>query len=91
MFFAKPLHFQGSSFMLLYSLYSWPNVFLCFIGGYLIDRVFGIRYVLYLFQLFYTNGNLPKKEFSSLNSSMILYRRRLITYQLISFNSWSSN
>ena len=27
----------------LYSLYSWPNVVLCFFGGFLIDRVFGIR------------------------------------------------
>ena len=35
---------QGKDFMLLYSLYSWPNVFLCFLGGYLIDKVFGIRY-----------------------------------------------
>lgn len=27
----------------LYSWYSWPNVILCFFGGFLIDRVFGIR------------------------------------------------
>lgn len=24
-------------------MYSWPNVVLCFVGGFLIDRVFGIR------------------------------------------------
>lgn len=29
---------------MLYSVYSWPNVILCFIGGFLIDRVFGIRW-----------------------------------------------
>ncbi|XP_074154185.1 lysosomal dipeptide transporter MFSD1 isoform X2 [Sminthopsis crassicaudata] len=33
-----------ASFMLLYSWYSWPNVVLCFFGGFLIDRVFGIRW-----------------------------------------------
>lgn len=27
----------------LYSWYSYPNVILCFFGGYLIDSVFGIR------------------------------------------------
>lgn len=27
----------------MYSWYSWPNVVLCFFGGYLIDKVFGIR------------------------------------------------
>lgn len=30
--------------MQLYAWYSWPNVVLCFFGGFLIDRVFGIRY-----------------------------------------------
>lgn len=48
-------NFQGKDFMLLYSLYSWPNVFLCFLGGYLIDKVFGIRYVLYLIYSLYQN------------------------------------
>lgn len=32
-----------STFVLLYSIYSWPNVILCFIGGFLLDSVFGIR------------------------------------------------
>lgn len=32
-----------SKFVLLYSIYSWPNVILCFIGGFLLDSVFGIR------------------------------------------------
>jgi hypothetical protein len=30
-------------YVLLYSLYSYPNVVLCFVGGYLLDRVFGVR------------------------------------------------
>lgn len=32
-----------SKFVLLYSIYSWPNVILCFIGGFLLDSIFGIR------------------------------------------------
>ncbi|KAG0426657.1 hypothetical protein HPB47_026252, partial [Ixodes persulcatus] len=32
-----------SEFSSLYSWYSWPNTVLCFLGGFLIDRVFGIR------------------------------------------------
>jgi hypothetical protein len=32
-----------SQFMLMYSLYSWPNVILCFFGGYMIDKWIGIR------------------------------------------------
>ena len=38
---------------MLYSIYSWPNVILCFIGGFLMDRVFGIRLgtIIYMFIL----------------------------------------
>lgn len=28
---------------MLYSVYSWPNVIICFFGGWLIDRVLGLR------------------------------------------------
>lgn len=37
------LNISTSEYVWLYSVYSWPNVFLGFIGGFLIDRVFGIR------------------------------------------------
>lgn len=50
---------------MLYSIYSWPNVVLCFIGGFLIDRVFGIRMgtIIYMFilligQLIFASGAL---------------------------------
>ncbi|KAG2462976.1 MFSD1 protein, partial [Polypterus senegalus] len=39
----QDMHATTSSFMQLYALYSWPNVVLCFLGGFLLDRVFGIR------------------------------------------------
>ncbi|KAG0437297.1 hypothetical protein HPB47_017503, partial [Ixodes persulcatus] len=34
---------KTSQFSSLYSWYSWPNTVLCFLGGFLTDRVFGIR------------------------------------------------
>lgn len=39
----KDLDISEKTFMSLYSWYSWPNVILCFFGGFLLDRVFGIR------------------------------------------------
>lgn len=41
--FKSDLQLSTSKFVLLYSIYSWPNVILCFIGGFLLDSVFGIR------------------------------------------------
>ncbi|XP_055859252.1 major facilitator superfamily domain-containing protein 1 [Episyrphus balteatus] len=51
--FKKELNLTSTEFNFLYSIYSWPNVVLCFIGGFLIDRVFGIRMgtIIYLFIL----------------------------------------
>lgn len=51
--FKLDLGLSTTQFVMLYSIYSWPNVILCFIGGFLIDRVFGIRLgtVIYMFIL----------------------------------------
>ncbi|KAF3692695.1 Major facilitator superfamily domain-containing protein 1 [Channa argus] len=38
----QDLNLNTASFMQLYAWYSWPNVVLCFFGGFLLDRVFGI-------------------------------------------------
>ncbi|KAG8001954.1 Major facilitator superfamily domain-containing protein 1 [Nibea albiflora] len=38
----RDLNLNTKEFMQLYAWYSWPNVVLCFFGGFLIDRVFGI-------------------------------------------------
>lgn len=43
-------------FTSLYSLYSWPNVVLCFVGGFLIDKVFGIRWGTIIFSSIVTGG-----------------------------------
>ncbi|GIY28609.1 major facilitator superfamily domain-containing protein 1 [Caerostris extrusa] len=43
-------------FSYLYAWYSWPNVVLCFFGGFLIDRVFGIRLGAIIFSFFILAG-----------------------------------
>lgn len=63
--FKNDLGLSTTEFTMLYSIYSWPNVVLCFIGGFLIDRVFGIRMgtIIYMFilligQLIFASGAL---------------------------------
>ena len=43
-------------FMRLYAWYSYPNVILALCGGFLIDRVFGIRLGAFIFACFITVG-----------------------------------
>lgn len=50
------LDIDYSTFMLQYSLYSWPNVILSLLGGFLIDRVFGIRLGTVVFSAFVCAG-----------------------------------
>ena len=56
-------------FSTLYSFYSWPNVVLPVIGGYLMDRVLGIRMgtILYAGFIIVGQGNtFNKKSFLGL-------------------------
>ncbi|RLV76397.1 hypothetical protein DV515_00017017 [Chloebia gouldiae] len=39
----RDMQVSTAQFMALYAWYSWPNVVLCFFGGFLLDRVFGVR------------------------------------------------
>ena len=41
--YVQDMGVQTNQYVLLYSLYSYPNVILCFFGGFLLDRVFGVR------------------------------------------------
>eukprot|EP00042_Codosiga_hollandica_P049859 m.586226 g.586226 ORF g.586226 m.586226 type:complete len:517 (-) comp57975_c0_seq9:2945-4495(-) len=41
--FIQDMKITTTQFMYMYAVYSWPNVALCFFGGYLMDRVFGVR------------------------------------------------
>ncbi|TNN01743.1 major facilitator superfamily domain-containing protein 1 isoform X1 [Takifugu flavidus] len=52
----KDLDQNTAGFMQLYAWYSWPNVVLCFFGGFLLDRVFGIRLGTIIFSLFVCVG-----------------------------------
>ncbi|XP_058794492.1 major facilitator superfamily domain-containing protein 1-like [Phymastichus coffea] len=49
--FEKEMNMTTTKFSMLYSVYSWPNVVLCFFGGFLIDSVFGVRWgtIIYVF------------------------------------------
>ncbi|KAF1394128.1 hypothetical protein PFLUV_G00023290 [Perca fluviatilis] len=52
----QDLSLNTKEFMQLYAWYSWPNVVLCFFGGFLLDRVFGIRLGTIIFSLFVCLG-----------------------------------
>lgn len=52
----RDMNIDNTQFMLFYSLYSWPNVILCFFGGFLLDKVFGIRWGTIIFSVFVTVG-----------------------------------
>ena len=41
--FVQDMGVKTDKYVMLYSLYSYPNVILCFFGGFLLDRVFGVR------------------------------------------------
>ena len=52
------LNISTTEFASLYSWYSWPNVVLPVIGGYLIDSVFGVRRGTIIFSSFILAGQL---------------------------------
>ncbi|XP_055022552.1 major facilitator superfamily domain-containing protein 1 isoform X2 [Boleophthalmus pectinirostris] len=56
--FLQDMDLNTADFMQLYAWYSWPNVVLCFLGGFLLDRVFGIRLGTILFSLFVFGGQI---------------------------------
>lgn len=56
--FQKELNLNATEFTLIYSIYSWPNIILCFVGGFLIDRVFGIRLGTIIYMLIVLLGQL---------------------------------
>ncbi|XP_030382970.1 major facilitator superfamily domain-containing protein 1 isoform X2 [Scaptodrosophila lebanonensis] len=56
--FKKEMDLNATEFTLIYSIYSWPNIVLCFVGGFLIDRVFGIRLGTIIYMLIVLLGQL---------------------------------
>ena len=54
--FRTDLNITEEEFMSLYGWYSWPSIFLGFIGGYLLDNIFGLRFGTALACLFVVIG-----------------------------------
>ena len=51
------MHVSTYQFANLYAWYSWPNVILPIVGGYLMDSVFGMRLGTIIFATFIILGN----------------------------------
>ncbi|XP_076197570.1 lysosomal dipeptide transporter MFSD1 isoform X1 [Aptenodytes patagonicus] len=67
-----------AQFMALYAWYSWPNVVLCFFGGFLIDRVFGIRLGTIIFSVFVCVGQVIFALGALLNTFWVMDMGRFI-------------
>ena len=65
-------------FMNLYAWYSWPNVVLSFIGGFLIDKVFGVRLGASIFSLFLIAGQFVFAAGAFINVHWLCYLGRFI-------------
>ncbi|XP_028650281.1 major facilitator superfamily domain-containing protein 1 isoform X1 [Erpetoichthys calabaricus] len=74
----QDMHATTSSFMQLYALYSWPNVVLCFLGGFLLDRVFGIRLGTVIFSLFVCIGQVIFASGALFNSYWLMELGRFV-------------
>ncbi|XP_076002303.1 lysosomal dipeptide transporter MFSD1 isoform X3 [Genypterus blacodes] len=67
-----------SQFMQLYAWYSWPNVVLCFFGGFLLDRVFGIRLGTVIFSMFVCVGQVIFASGALLNQFWLMEVGRFV-------------
>ncbi|XP_074602665.1 lysosomal dipeptide transporter MFSD1-like [Brevipalpus obovatus] len=54
----RDMNVTNTEYTTLYSMYSWPNVILGLFGGFLIDRVVGVRIGTLLFSFFICLGQL---------------------------------
>lgn len=76
--FKSDLDLTTTQFAMLYSIYSWPNVILCFIGGFLMDRVFGIRLGTIIFMFILMIGQLVFAFGTTINAFYIMLLGRFI-------------
>ena len=72
------LHLTTSQFMSLYSLYSYPNVVLSYVGGFLIDRYIGVRWGAILFASLIFIGQCLFALGASVSSLYLMYISRII-------------
>ncbi|KAG7479060.1 major facilitator superfamily domain-containing protein 1 isoform X1 [Solea senegalensis] len=74
----QDLNLNTENFMRLYAWYSWPNVVLCFFGGFLLDRVFGIRFGTIIFSVFVCAGQIVFATGALLNHFWLMEAGRFI-------------
>lgn len=67
-----------SKFVLLYSVYSWPNVVMCFVGGFLLDRVFGIRWGTIIYMTLTLAGQIVFASGAYINAFWLMLLGRFI-------------
>jgi MFS family permease len=76
--FERDLSISTTQYTLFNSLYSWPNIVLCFFGGILIDRVFGIRYGTIWFSITVTIGQVLFGYGAYVNNLWLMYVGRFV-------------
>lgn len=74
----RDLKITTTEFTVFTSLYSWPNVVLCFFGGYLIDKVLGVRLGAILFSCLITIGQLLFGYGAYVNKTIVMDIGRFI-------------
>ncbi|XP_046871190.1 major facilitator superfamily domain-containing protein 1 isoform X2 [Hypomesus transpacificus] len=74
----QDMNLNTVQFMQLYSWYSWPNVILCFLGGFMLDRVFGIRLGTIIFALFVFVGQVIFASGALLNRFWLMEAGRFV-------------
>ncbi|VDN99504.1 unnamed protein product [Rodentolepis nana] len=76
--FLTDLRLTVTEFMNLYAFYSWPNVILSLVGGFLIDRVIGIRWGTILFASIIFIGQCVFAAGAFMKSIYLMYFARLL-------------
>ena len=84
--FRTDLNISEEQFMNLYGWYSWPSIFLGFIGGYLLDNIFGLRFGTALSCLLVVFGQvfLSIGEASEINKWAVLKVKNRPIYSILS-------
>lgn len=62
----------------LYAIYSFPNIFLCIVGGYILDSVLGRRKGTFVFAAIVTLGQLMVTVAAKWNSILMMYCGRFL-------------
>lgn len=74
----RDMDLTETQFMNLYAFYSWPNIVLSFVGGFLIDRVFGIAWGAIIFSACVLAGQVLFSAGALANSIWLMYFARFV-------------